>query len=49
MATHWAWMRNDGFPTWDPFVLGGVTFHCDPAWAAGRTAVLAELQSDIPR
>jgi hypothetical protein len=33
----------------ESFVLGGVTFHCDPAWAAGRAAVLAELQSDSQR
>jgi len=25
------------------FVLAGVTFHCDPAWAAGRPAVVSEL------
>lgn len=31
------------------FVRGGVTFHCDPSWIAGRTAVLAELLSDMPR
>jgi hypothetical protein len=28
------------------FVRTGVTFHCDPSWAAGRSAVLAELLSD---
>ena len=31
------------------FVRGGVPFYCDPSWAAGRTAVLAELLSDIHR
>ena len=31
----------------ESFVSGGVTFNCDPSWAAGRTAVLAELLSDI--
>jgi hypothetical protein len=30
----------------ESFVRGGVTFRCDPTWAAGRTAVLAELLSD---
>jgi hypothetical protein len=30
----------------ESFVRGGVTFHCDPSWAAGRSAVLAELLSD---
>ena len=28
------------------FVRGGLTFHCDPSWAAGRPAVVAELLSD---
>jgi hypothetical protein len=31
------------------FVRGGVSFSCDPSWAAGRTAVLAELLSDMQR
>jgi hypothetical protein len=31
------------------FVQGGVTFHCDPSWAAGRSAVLTELLSDTSR
>jgi len=31
------------------FVRGGVPFYCDPSWAAERTAVLAELLSDIHR
>lgn len=30
----------------ESFVRGGLTFHCDPSWAAGRSAVLAELLSD---
>jgi hypothetical protein len=30
----------------ESFVSGGVTFQCDPSWAAGRSAVLAELLAD---
>jgi hypothetical protein len=33
----------------ESFVRGGVTFHCDAAWAAGRGAVLSELLSDSHR
>jgi hypothetical protein len=33
----------------ESFVRGGLTFHCDPSWAAGRPAVLTELLSDSDR
>jgi hypothetical protein len=33
----------------ESFVLGGITFYSDPEWAARRTAVMAELLSDVCR
>jgi hypothetical protein len=33
----------------ESFVRSGITFGCDPSWAAGRSAVLAELLSDSDR
>jgi hypothetical protein len=33
----------------ESFVLGGITFHSDPEWAARRAAVMAELLSDVSR
>jgi hypothetical protein len=33
----------------ESFVRGGLTFGCDPSWAAGRPAVLTELLSDSDR
>jgi hypothetical protein len=33
----------------ESFVRGGLTFHGDPSWAAGRPAVLAELLADSDR
>jgi hypothetical protein len=40
---------TDPYREGESFVRGGVTFVCDPSWAAGRTAVLAELRADIHR